>query len=107
MDAEMHIQIETELLPQKPAVTQGKALRGGPNPVGFSLPDAHQIRMDPKGPTINLKFNLRESRGEWGPACCRKHGWLSEKGHPEYQYERNLRGFANFPRGLTSRREPE
>ena len=52
MHIQMHIQIETELLPQKPAVTQGKALRGGPNPVGFSLPDPHQIRMDHKGPTI-------------------------------------------------------
>ena len=40
MHIQMHIQIETELLPQKPAFTQGKALRGGPNPVGFSLPDA-------------------------------------------------------------------
>ena len=50
MHIQMHIQIETELLPQKPGVTQGKALRGSPNPVGFSLPDAHQIRMVPGGP---------------------------------------------------------
>ena len=52
MHIQMHTQIGTELLGTKTCVTQGKALRGSPNPVGFSLPDAHQIRMDPKGPTI-------------------------------------------------------
>ena len=58
----MHIQIETELLPQKPAVTQGKALRGGPNPVGFSLPDAHQTRMVPGGPQYRRLLEGQRAR---------------------------------------------